>query len=125
MKLTDKDKASLQACDGKKGNFSYFLILFIPIFFIIIAIFNLYTANQIGMYEGHNITDLFNDWIEGYESNKTYSGIYLKAREKFFSALMLITFAIVAGIMALTKIKEIKRNRKIIAFLKKHNEWID
>ncbi len=127
MKLTDNEKASLKAFEGKKGKFRYTLMLFAPIFFIIMAIANFYAANYIGMYEGHNIINLFSDWIEGFESNKTYSytGIYLKAVERFETAWLLIVVAILMGTIAIINIKERTRNRKIVEILKKHNEWND
>jgi hypothetical protein len=125
MKLTDKEKKSLQAFEGKKGKLAYAIIIFVPIFFAIMSLTNLYLANRIGMHEGHNLLSLFNDWIKGIDINGSYSysGIYLKAQERFSTALLQLSAAIIAGLFVTVQIRNSKINRKIIELLKKHNEW--
>ncbi len=125
MELTDKDKKSLQAFEGKKGKLSYAIIIFVPIFFAIMSLTNFYLAHRIGMHEGHNLLSLFTDWIKGIDINSSYSfsGVYLKAQERFSTALLQLAAAITAGLFAIVHLKDITRNRKIIQLLKKHNEW--
>jgi hypothetical protein len=125
MKLTDKEIKSLQAFEGKIGKLRYALILFVPIFFAVMCVTNLYWANRIGMHEGHSLSNLFNDWIRGIDINHfySYSGLYLKAQERFSTAVLQLVAALIAGLYVAIQIKDIRRNRKIIDLLKKHNEW--
>lgn len=124
MELTEKEKKALKDFDSKKARFAGGLVMFVPIFLLIMAVLNFYLANRIGSYDGINIIDIFFDWIEGIDTTKnyTYTGWHLKAQDRFHTGLMQLSLAIIMGAFVFTAGKQRKMLRKIIEILKSHKE---
>ena len=131
MKLSKREKESLQLFEGRKGKITLALIWFFPVFMAIVALFNFKTANDIASIEGNTLMTIFSDWVSAdlrdiiYKDTYTFSGASLLAENRFFTALMQITGAFFYSLFVLIRIRDRGRDKKIIELLKKHNEWED
>ena len=131
MKLSKREKESLQLFEGKKGKITFALICFLPVFLTIMALLNFKMANDIASIEGNSLMTIFSDWVGGdtkainLKGTYTFSGISLLAENRFFTALTQITAAFFYSLFASIRFKDRGRDKKIIELLKKHNEWED
>jgi hypothetical protein len=120
--ITEKDLKTLSSYQTRSGKITSWAIVIAPIFFLIVAFFNLYAASKIGSYEGFNLTQLFKSWIEGIDVRVQYSGIYLKAMERLTTALLQIGFALILSLFAYSYNKRKKMDERILEALKNSEE---
>ena len=114
---------ALTMFEGIKGIVIYYIMVFAPIFLLIMTILNFYLASKIGMKEGYDLISLFKSWEAGIEASKQYSGIYLMAIERLEMAILLFGVTLIWGIAAVKVRVTRQRNRRIVEILKRHEEW--
>jgi hypothetical protein len=123
--IEDKIKKSLTKYGGKKGIISFYMICFAPVFMLLMGFLNLYASSKWSSLAKLDFLDLLKMWVRSIDIDISYSGVSLKALERFETALLQFGFALIFGIFAYgAKIQRIM-NSKIIDILKKHNEWDD
>lgn len=120
--LESRFKRSLTVFEGRKGAFTYWLILFVPLFLLIMGFLNLYAASTWGKAADITLLDLLRSWGD-IDPSKSYSGIYLKAQERINTAMLLFGISIVSGVFAYTVRFKRKMNKRITDILKIHEEW--
>ena len=92
--ITENDIKLLKRHETQMGKFEYWLLIFAPLFFIVIGCLNLWFAFLLGNSQGYNLGYLFQGVIEGINLNQQYSGLYLTALERLEVALFEFGLAI-------------------------------
>jgi len=108
--------------EGRSGLVKYYIMVFGPIFVIIMALLNLYLASKLGVTEGYDLLFLFKSWKSGIVATKQYSGGYLIAIERLEMAILLLGGALIWGIVAFKVRVTRQRNHRIVEILRRHQE---
>jgi len=122
--LSDKDKKSLTAHEGRMGKIHFWVIVILPVFFIVMAGLNMWAAHRIASIQGYALSNLMDVALEDIEVNKnyTYSGVFLAASQRFNTALLQVGACIVLTPLAWGVFIIRNRNRVIAEVLRKHGE---
>ncbi|MGA1871380.1 MAG: hypothetical protein ACMUJM_22855 [bacterium] len=119
--ITKKDIRALSAHKTRLGKISGWVIIILPFFFLIIGVLNLRLAAKIGGYSGYDLKTLSYNWYKGIEVNKQYSGIYLKAMDRFSIAVFDFGTALILSIVVLTLHKTKRMYSRILETLENAN----
>ena len=112
--ITEKDIKGLKFLNTKFAKVFFYILLFFPIFSLIIGGLNLYLASMFGENAGFSIGNLFKSWIEGIDIHKQYSGLYIKALERLQASLSNFIFSIFLFCLPVLFIKVKKRNERFL-----------
>ena len=117
--ITEKDLKALGSYQTRYGKIAYWAIVFVPFFFLIMALLNIYDASKIGTSIGIGMQELFKRWIEGIDIGTQYSGIFLAAMERLTTAMLHFGMAVILSFFALTYHKRRKMDERILEALRK------
>ena len=122
--LEEKYKKSLSIYEGKYGNIYYYAILFLPIFFLVMAAIKLYAAHRIGSFVNLGLLDYFQGWLAEVEAEREYtnSGVAIMGITEFNGALIMFSLSIILAVNSWVTLFVKKRNNEIIKALNKHGE---
>jgi hypothetical protein len=98
--ITENDIKTLKRHETRMGTIAYWMLIFAPIFLVVIGCLNLWLASKIGNSNGQSLSYLFQSWIEGINVNQQYSGLYLKALERLETALFQFGLALIFIILS-------------------------
>ncbi len=122
--LSEKYKHSLIRYEGKRGVFLCGISLFAPFFLLVMGSLNIWLALQIGSAGDFSLGDIMRVWFDeiDMQNEYRYSGIFLVGLQRFNTAIIQFSFALVLLPMALSIWFRRKRDRAIIDALRKHGE---
>ena len=123
--ISEKYKQSLVRYEGKEGMVMYWCILFIPCFLVVMGALNTWQAIRIGSAFDFSPGDYFRVWFEDIEVNReyTYSGSFLLGMERFHTAILHFSFAIITALLAWGAVLSRRINREIVNALSRHGEF--
>ena len=115
---------SLNRFEGKSGTIIFWVSVFLPLFFIVIGVTNIWNALRIAGAGDFSFGQYIGFWLEEIDikTEYRYSGLFLLGLERFNSAAIHFTFAIVMAPYALNSFYRRKRNRSICKALARHGE---
>jgi len=122
--ISEKYKQSLSRYEGKRGALLYGITFFTPFFLLAIGSLNIWLALRIGSVGDFTLADFTHVWIDNIEmrSEYRYSGIFLAGLQRFNTAIIQFSLALVLFPIAFEVRFQRKRDRVILDFLRKHGD---
>ena len=122
--MLDKYKKSLTRYEGKKGTVALWVILFTPVFFVIMGTLNLWTASQLSGLNEVSLSDVLNIMFMEINPKQKYpfSGTLLIIIQRLETSIYQYLFSIPFFGIAYIMYFERKRDSEILKVLRKHGE---
>ena len=86
--ITEKDIKTLKYHETRSGKITSIALIALPILLIIVGVLNLYIASRYGSNVKVDLFQLIQNWFEGIDVTKQYTGMYLKAMERLETAFL-------------------------------------
>lgn len=122
--INEQYKKSLTRYEGRNGALMYGALFFTPLFLLIMGCLNMWLAMRIGNADGITLSDYARTWLEEIEIRRqyTFSGVFLAGMQRFNTALLQFSFAVVISPLAWGVTFLRKRDRAVVNALRKHGE---
>lgn len=118
MKLTDKDITVLRRQTSRRTVLTIKIAIPAMIILNVIAgVLNLRFSSFFASLAGTTFRDVIAQWFNGIDVNAQYSGLFIKATERWTTSLMQFTVAIIFTIMLAVTLRRIARERRTLAFI--------
>jgi len=118
--ITEKDVKVLKIYERPLGKITNWMVLLTPIFLILFSLFNLLQAVRIGSAAGYDFIILLQIWIKGVDVNSQYSGLFISAIHRLETAILSLSFAMMASILAYAYYKRRAMDLRIRETLKQN-----
>ncbi|MFA5177576.1 MAG: hypothetical protein WC440_05480 [Candidatus Omnitrophota bacterium] len=122
MKLPEKDIKFLRKRTSRLA--CVVPAIFFPLAIVInlvVAIMNFTLSARIAKILGLSFIQIIEKWIEGISVSKEYSGIFLKAIERWETGLLQLTVALFILLFFVIWLKQVGREKRILKFIEEHN----
>jgi len=86
------------------------------------AILNFVLSSWIAEKLGLSFIQIIEKWIEGISISKEYSGIFLKAIERWETGLLELTVALFILLFFVFWLQQVRREKRILQFIEEHNK---
>src|SRR2546425_804847 len=97
--ITEKDIKALRMNSSKRWRIMRFILFFFgTALLIVVGVFNLYFCSRFSDLAGVSMRSVIRDWFAGVDTAAQYSGFYLKAVERWTTAILQFS---AAGIITL------------------------
>ena len=122
--MLDKYKKQLIFSESKIGNIAYWAILIAPLFFVVMATLNLWSASRLSSLHGATLSDVTNIMFMEINPKQEYpfSGMLLLIIQRLETSMYQYIFSIPLFGSAVGMYIERNRNREIIKVLRKYGE---
>ena len=122
--VLDKYKKQLTFSETKMGIIGYWAILIAPLFFIVMAALNLWTASRLSTLHGTTLSDVTGIMFMEINPKQEYpfSGMLLLIIQRLETSMFQFVFSIPLLGSAFAMYIERNRNREILKVLRKHGE---
>ncbi len=121
--LNEADRKYMERTTGKQGKRAL-VFLFCGIFLILgAALLNIYFAGWIASFRGYSFRQFLERFGEPISVERSYSGIFLKASERFIIGCLELFLAFSAALSWWSRRKTRERNQRIINTLKSSRAW--
>ena len=121
MEITQKDIKYLERITSKKySRIALICLAFIAVSMLTTGVLNIYLAIDIAHKIGLSFKEFIAKWLEGVSSTKQYSGISIISYQRLQIGITQIILRFCMAIVSIFKIKDFKRQRRILKFIKRH-----
>ena len=116
--MTDKDITVLRRQTSRRTVLTIKIAIPAMILLNVIAgALNVRLSSRFATLAGTTFRDVIAQWFAGIDVNGQYSGLFIKATERWTTSLMQFTVAIIFTIMMAITLKRIARDRRTLAFI--------
>jgi hypothetical protein len=120
--FTDRDIKYLQRMTSPlQRRFLHIGGIFCIVFFITTAGINAYFSHRFSELADKTFEETVVDWFRGIDLEKNYSGVYLKAQERWEVSLFLLTAAGIMAVMYIFACRTLAQNQKLLKFLENNS----
>ena len=121
--LNEADRKYMERTTGKQGRRAL-IVLFCSIFLMIgVALINIYMAGLFASLRGYSFHEFLMRFGEPISLGRSYSGVFLKASERFTVGCLEFLLALYAALTWWSGRKIRERNQRIINSLKSSGSW--
>jgi hypothetical protein len=116
--ITEQDIKALRKSQSKAVRLT--TLIMIPLMFAVMVVvggINLYFCSRFSDMAGMSMVEVIRGWFAGIDTSAQYSGMYLKAMERWETSIMDFTVAGFAVLMFVVGRRASKRNARILRFI--------
>ncbi|MCX6991866.1 MAG: hypothetical protein NT011_01860 [Kiritimatiellaeota bacterium] len=121
ISITEKDLRVLRKRTSKGTRIAVMIAFPVVIVFNVVAgIINFHLSARFASFVDLTFPQVIQKWFEGTSVTEQYTGIFLKAIERWTTGLIQITFAVFFAVLLISTLKRIARERRILAFIEEN-----
>jgi len=116
--ITEKDIRVLQKSQSKAVRLTTLIMFpFAVTFMVAVGGINLYLCSHYSSMAGISVADVIRGWFAGIDTSANYSGMYLKAMERWVTAITQFAAACAMAFMFAAARRASRRNARILRFI--------
>ena len=121
--LTENDRKQLEFLISKRRIFSEKMLLGVIFFTLFMGAVNIWLSAQIAGFEGYSFNAFMERYAAGISSHEQYSGIFIKAVERFTVGIGCFGLVVVQAVNWWGMKRQREQTQRIVETLKQSGTW--